>query len=193
MDLVGVLKAMLAKVNVFVNSLSVDVGYHSPQMTLITDEYLQSLGALERGRSVLESPQMASTVSGSWISADIATDTKYWVRNPVFAIQFESAILNLVRSSGKVTTKKLDLPHQLSRTICDIIEVGLHSALQGPVRDTLAQHTRRDAASYFSMLKRQDSPSVTALNLLGKLYCKGYPVNLNKANNGTKHAKGSIW
>ena len=75
--------------------------------------------------------------------------------------------------------------------LVDVIEAGPHSTLQGPLRDILAQHTRRDAVSYFSVPKRQDSPIVTALNLLGKLYCKGYPVNLTKANNGTKHTKGS--
>ena len=182
-DLLDQLKEMLLKESVFVRRLAVDVGYHSFQMSLIAEEYLQSLGTLQKGRSVTGAPQMISSVTGSRISPESLTDPGYWVRNLISPVQFEAAIRTLTKPTAKATRKKLDLSHKVSKVVYDLVEIGPHAALQGPIRDTLVLESRRATLSYFSMLKRKESDIMSVLSLLGNLYCKGYPIALTKANN----------
>lgn len=60
------------------------------------------------------------------------------------------------------------------------VEIGPHAALQGPLRDILADKYHLGSIGYTSILKRGSSALKTSMEAVGELKCLGYPIDLLK-------------
>ncbi|PVH95532.1 reducing type I polyketide synthase [Periconia macrospinosa] len=174
-----VLVKYLSAKDVFARKLKVDVGYHSPQMSKIADEYKASLSGL-KGRDKLNKPHMvSSTIPGS-ISQSTVCSGDYWVKNMVSPVQFVKAIETCTSSSqNQEIVKKIDLSHKLEVHVQGWLEIGPHAALKGPAREI--SKTRRDGDIFYSsFIQRGKSADVTTLTAIGELHCNNYHVEIKK-------------
>ena len=176
---------------VFARKLVVSVGYHSQQMQQVATEYRQSLQTLDSGSKITRT-QMMSSVKCRFISAEEACDGDYWVQNMVSPVQFlEATRLSILRSSKDKIVKKLDRSHTREVAVDFLLEVGPHSALQGPVRDIVNSVNRSNDLHYASVLTRKASATDSLQEAVGALFVRNVPVDLVKANRlvqGPKHS-----
>lgn len=177
---IDTLKLLLDKDLVFARKLQADVAYHSPQMDEIASDYLQSIKGLQPGDHV-DNYTMISTVTGRKICLDEMQKSEYWVKNMTSQVKFSSALTQISSSSGGNLEIKVEARSRGIPIVNDILEVGPHSALQGPIKDTLRALGRRDI-SYRSILIRKASAVQTILDAAGHLRCSGYAVDLSQVN-----------
>jgi acyl transferase domain-containing protein len=179
---IEVLKALLDDEKIFARKLQVNVAYHSFQMCEIASQYKAYIGNLEATHHPGKAPLMVSSVTGTWASKAELSQSDYWVRNMVSPVQFAGALAELCSQSIKDRTKKIDGSHRRSILIHNLLEIGPHSALQGPSKDILRGINQDKHIAYFSMLVRNVSAINTTLEVAGRLYCIGYPINMSAVN-----------
>lgn len=181
---------MLNQEKVFARKLNVEIAYHSQYMKAIADEYLEAMGELEAGTSRNQSKAtFFSSTRGSSISLAELRKPSYWVANLVSPVRFCESVTELLKDyvdEPKINgyTKTKPAPSAL---ITDILEIGPHAALKGPLANISKQISGRDAITYHSLLKRKSSAVRTALEAAGSLFCQGYEVDLSAVND----ARGS--
>ncbi|OXV05636.1 hypothetical protein Egran_06595, partial [Elaphomyces granulatus] len=172
------LQKNLTSRGLFARKLQVDTAYHSHHMLAISEDYLRHLYDL----SVIpwderKSVEMISSVTGQPVTReDLMAD--YWVKNMVSCVRFLEALEKSctpeadVQEDGKVA-KAVDL----------LIELGPHSALAGPVKQTLTNMPRQKASpiQYLSALVRGRDAIVSALEVAASLFAQGYPVDMHAA------------
>ncbi|KAI9728591.1 MAG: Type I Iterative PKS [Cirrosporium novae-zelandiae] len=176
------LHAMLKKEDIFARKLKVETAYHSHHMNMIAAPYLQAIHDIQpmpaRG-----SRKMYSAVSGGLADATELGPVN-WVRNLVSPVQFSDAVYELLRpiKLGKRTTE----------TAVDILlEVGPHSALQGPVKQIMKEYGI-SGVDYRSVLLRGRNGINTALDAAGALFANGVGVDISKVNSGTGYALNDV-
>lgn len=170
---------------VFCRTLRVPIAYHSRFMDSIADQYVSSLGELERGCgrvSGMASVPMISSVTGDIVTAQCLTTPRYWTQNLTSPVDFEAAVLRLLSQAGKAPRKKLGKSAFLNPTATHLLEIGPHSALRGPIRENLETFTGIQKPTYLSSLTRNHSATSALLHAVGTLYSAGYPVDLMAAN-----------
>ncbi len=189
---IDALKLMLDKQQVFTRKLQVKVAYHSPQMNEIANDYAVLIKDLEGSDFGSESTKtmMVSTVTGDKISPELLRKAEYWVANMVSPVLFSQALSRTCSGNDKKLRKKVDGSHRDAMKVHDLLEIGPHSALQGPVRDVMKANGRANTISYQSALVRQRSGAVTLLEAIGRLYCIGHLVDLDGVNRPIKKLKG---
>ena len=163
------LSAVLRTRSVFARELVVDVAYRSHHMNDVAGEYLDSLHKLPiPGDSKIE---FHSSVSGKRVHTSDLTGS-YWVRNMVEPVQFSSATQTLL-ADGDINTA-VDI----------LVEIGPHSALQGPIKQILQQRPRTGApiVQYSSALVRNTDAIHTCHALVAQLLVNGVTVDLNAIN-----------
>ncbi|KAL2871600.1 type I polyketide synthase [Aspergillus lucknowensis] len=167
----------------FARRLQVEVAYHSPQMQAIAEEYARCMGQLELGRALPGCTTMISSVTTNRVGGvHELCDANYWVSNLVSPVRFSPALGRLV-STGQA--KKLGRSANTNNPrIHDIVELGPHSALAGPIKQILkaAGSANSSEVKYASCLTRNVSALGTTLAVAGALWCAGYPVNLTTVN-----------
>ncbi|KAI9693527.1 MAG: Type I Iterative PKS [Bogoriella megaspora] len=163
--------------------LRVNVAYHSRFMAAIAKEYKSQLGDLSGGSTVQGNhPTVYSSVTGGLVHASDMSTAEYWVRNLTSPVKFSSAISTMAAQSGK-GRKVLGAKPRKSLKISDVLEVGPHHALRGPILESLQTSGKADEIQYHPSLAR-NSPSAISdiLNTAGRLFCLGYPVDILEAN-----------
>lgn len=175
------LQKILEKNSVFARKLQVPLAYHSSQMQAAAGNYFYMLGELSNSGEKTHTI-MVSSVTGKAISHGQLCDPGYWVQNLVSSVRFSDAITTLCRDSSAALTKKLDGSHKSAAVVDHLIEVGPHSALRGPIRETLASLPRGAQLGYSYTHQQAKSVSKTILGLAGELYCLGIPLNLRQLN-----------
>lgn len=155
----------------FNRKLRVDVAYHSPHMGLVANEYHASISACE-----LDVPDKAtrpdvvyfSSLKGRKVEDTSEIDAMYWVDNLTQPVRFSTALKELA------TTHTPDI----------IIEIGPHSALEGPVKQILKPLGSQISSkiSYLSALVRNQCATRTALKLAANVYMKGQPLKFENIN-----------
>ncbi|KAI0451648.1 putative polyketide synthase [Xylaria acuta] len=162
--------------NIFARRLKVEVAYHSPDMRVIADEYLDSIKDI-RILPAKSMPVMFSTVTGTLVTPS-ELDASYWIRNLNSPVQFSKsfgAIFPAMSSGGRRRRH-----HALSaRTV---VEIGPHSTLQAPVRQILAKNGRTDEVDYVSVLLRGKDAVISSLEAVGHLWTKGHSLHLSRIN-----------
>ncbi|KAL2678957.1 hypothetical protein Neosp_009711 [[Neocosmospora] mangrovei] len=160
----------------FARKLAVDTAYHSHHMNSIADSYLDSIKTVEPRKPVNDTVTMISSVTSQEASiTDLGPE--YWVKNLVNPVNFSGAVQTALGHSAK----KVRISPRLK--ICSLVELGPHSALQGPLRQTLEQTPgRHQNIRYVSILKRKEDAVKTAVQAAGTLACVGYPVNFSSIN-----------
>ena len=173
------LRTQLQSRDIFARKLQVNLGYHSPQMSAIADEYLRSLGSLDSVPiSNDQKPVMVSSVSGKVVDRETVCDGRYWVKNMVSTVNFLDAVQYCHQSRSD--TKQLDA--SINHVQIDgWLEIGPHSALQGPVREIWKSVSQSKKRQYTSALVRHQSAFSSLLTAIGYLWCHGFQVHLEKA------------
>ncbi|KAI0415269.1 putative polyketide synthase [Xylaria grammica] len=162
--------------NTFARLLKVEVAYHSPDMRVIADEYYDSIKDIQILPSKL-GPIMFSTVTGTSVTSS-ELGPSYWLRNLVSPVQFSKSVGTIFPAlpSGGGRRQRGGLP------VDTIVEIGPHSALQGPLRQILANNRRTDEVGYVSLLTRGKDAVVSSLEAVGYLWTRGYSLRTSRIN-----------
>ncbi|GAB1316525.1 Lovastatin diketide synthase LovF [Madurella fahalii] len=185
-DLIQALQTILSADGIFARVLKVPVAYHSPHMEAIASSYRELIGSLNPGQKPSHHATMISSVTGDAIDHRELQQAEYWVRNMVSPVRFSLAIERLCHNGARKTKKKLDLSHREFASVAHLLEIGPHSTLQGPIRQTVEAASPEVDISYASALVRSKPAITTLLEAVGKLHCSGFDVDLVKVNSLTK-------
>ncbi|KAL8808019.1 MAG: hypothetical protein Q9182_000297 [Xanthomendoza sp. 2 TL-2023] len=175
LTLIAALENLLRADSVFVRRLAVETAYHSDHMNYIADDYLKSIDdiapASNDGR---DGAAMVSSVTGQIVKPhDLGP--AYWVSNMISPVKFVDAMeIALARSSGQIG-KRLNASSA-------IVEIGPHTALQGPVKQILLDLKRTEDVIYLGALRRGEAADQAALQLAGTLWSRGVDVKLGMVN-----------
>jgi acyl transferase domain-containing protein len=183
---VDLLLAKLQEEKIFARKLQVNVAYHSAQMLEVAEKYGASFGTITPGNHVPKLSTMVSSVTGERTAHSELQQPDYWVRNMTSQVKFSPALELMCLTKPGPIAKKLDRSHRKIIMVHDILELGPHSALQGPIRECLKKIDRAEDMKYYCALVRNRSALDTTFELLGQLYCRGYSVDVAKINRPSK-------
>ncbi|PSN67767.1 lovastatin nonaketide synthase [Corynespora cassiicola Philippines] len=163
------LQHVLEEKKIFQRKLVIETAYHSHHMELIADDYYDSIQDVSSpGQSQV---RFFSSLMGKQVLHS-ALDSSYWVRNLTSPVKFAQALQHLVAPAGDFATG-VDL----------LLEVGPHSALQGPIKQTLKTIGGAvEKIPYVGTLARKKDAVDTMLDLASTLFCKGAPIDLERVN-----------
>ena len=164
------LQETLQEEGIFVRRLPVDVAYHSHHMLHVAGDYRDAMASLSSPRS---NPDVAfhSSVEGKVLNGT-ELDANYWVKNMVSPVRFSTAIESLAQNKSVAEN---------SRDINFLIEIGPHSALKGPIKQTLG-HRMANEVQYAPTLVRKRPGRHTMLELASELFKHGYDIDIGAAN-----------
>ncbi|KIA75969.1 polyketide synthase [Aspergillus ustus] len=168
-DAVDEVAARLVAANqgIFHRKLLVDTAYHSHHMRTVAEDYRSRLGKLSTlgGNGV----SLFSSVTGQLKTSGF--DEAYWIGNLVSPVRFSDAVQTLAK-----------LRHRSGQHVF-FVEVGPHSALSGPVRQSL-QHEGVPAFpfDYHGALQRNVSATAAVLALVGKLFERGMHIHWDEVS-----------
>jgi acyl transferase domain-containing protein/NADPH:quinone reductase-like Zn-dependent oxidoreductase/NAD(P)-dependent dehydrogenase (short-subunit alcohol dehydrogenase family)/SAM-dependent methyltransferase len=176
------LQGILDGASIFNRRLQVDTAYHSHHMQAVASSYLSSLGSLSHGPPK-DHVAFYSSVTGSRKQSDFGS--AYWVSNLVSQVKF-SAATHLVAEHLSTSGSPTNL----------LVEVGPHSALLGPLRQSLSKWKSTNTGAplsyaYSSCLVRGTDAMASVLTLAGKAFETGYPVQLDVLADLNSFASGS--
>ncbi|KAL6718615.1 hypothetical protein ACLMJK_002849 [Lecanora helva] len=149
----------LKQKGVFARKLKVETAYHSPHMNVVSMIYLESLNTVQPKPSH-DSCRMYSAVTGCAVESS-ELGAMNWVRNLVSPVLFYDALQEMLHSGN----------------VDFLLEIGPHSALQGPVGETIAKHNIQNI-SYQPMLIRGRNAVDTISSAIATTFAQGYPVKL---------------
>lgn len=160
--------------DLFSRKLQTDVAYHSRHMLLVADHYRDCIGKItSRGSSAVD---FHSSLFGKMRAKDSPLGTDYWVNNLTSPVKFSEALESMC-SLASGTERHPDL----------LIEIGPHSALKGPIRETLNSGFLTSAKpEYLPSLVRFEDSVATMLQTAAHLFTKGSCLKLSAINFPTK-------
>lgn len=167
------LLAVLTEDGVFARKLHVDTAYHSHHMQAVAADYMESMLDIH-AKPGIEGCVMQSSAAGGIVAAN-KLGPAHWVRNLVSPVQFASAVQGVVRPVVDGETRSSD------NAVDILVEVGPHSALQGPSLQSLKAIGVTNVP-YLSALSRGNNGVKTCLSLAGDLFARSFPVDLVAAN-----------
>ncbi|RDA92383.1 hypothetical protein CP533_4725 [Ophiocordyceps camponoti-saundersi (nom. inval.)] len=152
-----------------IHRLKIGAAYHSQHMKDVGEEYCSLVDCFlnhDSSSNKLQHPaHFFSTVTGERLGDDDIIDSRYLQANLESPVLFQTALESLVNYSS-------DKQRLL------FLEVGPHSALSGPIRQTLDQ-TYRSGHQYITCLTRFKRCSESFLSALGQLYCHGIRLDFD--------------
>lgn len=156
----------------FHRKLRVDVAYHSHHMKIIAEHYRAAIGVVKPSAS--NGVQFLSSLTGVQINT-LVLGSSYWVRNLVSPVRFLSAV--------QKTCGPLQSATKGENFVDIFIEIGPHSALEGPVKDILdANTTSSRKFEYLPSLIRNKNAIDSTLQLASILFTKGSPIDCSAIN-----------
>lgn len=183
-DAVKYLQADLESDGIFNRLLQVDMAYHSYHMEAIQTEYMHAMGDI-RPLQTDGDVRMISSVTGTEIYAKQMT-ADYWVRNLVAPVRFSKALehsLTIFPNHLKTSQKPANI----------ILEIGPHSALAGPIKQTLK--TMGDdfsGVSCHSALVRKVDAVKSATDMAGDLFGRGVRVCFDAINDPCQTSEKTV-
>lgn len=151
--------------SIFNRRLKVDIAYHSHHMLAVAGQFGHCLRDLPANKAPA-SVRFYSSVTGSETST--ALGASYWVDNLVSQVRFGPALEELTEKYFASSSDSLVL-----------LEMGPHSALQGPIRQIMNSLERPAGRwTYISSLVRNKDAHVAALEMIGGLFEHGVQVDL---------------
>lgn len=178
---IDALRSHLDEKSIFARKLRVNVAYHSSYMNEVAAEYKSLLKDIQASDQATGLPLMISSVTSSIISIKELGQAEYWIKNMISPVLFSDALHQMCWQSPKTLRKKLGA-RKSTVNVDDLVEIGPHSALRGPIMDVLKILVKREEITYNSMLLRNRSAISSSLEVAGRLYCLGYQVNLCEVN-----------
>ncbi|KAI1125318.1 acyl transferase domain-containing protein [Nemania abortiva] len=146
--------------DVIARCLQVDMAYHSYHMKKIGGDYERQLKPYVSSQPT--SVPFFSTVTGK-LAIGESLDAAYWRSNLESPVLFSTGVKELLQFQGLNSV---------------LVEIGPHSALQGPLRQILS-HLQAQQALYVPTLLRSKNESVALLNTAGQLFCRGLGIRLD--------------
>ncbi|THY20662.1 polyketide synthase [Aureobasidium pullulans] len=161
------LQPILTEKSIFNRQLKVGVAYHSAHLEPVAGEYLDLIKDIHP--STTATATFYSSLLGR-VAEPSELTPDYWVQNLTSPVRFSDALSAMANQTG-------------SKVIDHLVELGPHSALQGPIRDTLATiDAAKGKLQYVSVLARNQNASECALRMAGALYMKGLPLTFGEIN-----------
>ncbi|KAH3958559.1 hypothetical protein HBH98_077040 [Parastagonospora nodorum] len=172
------ISAKLHRDKVFVRALRTNGrAYHSHHMAAVGDEYMHSMIAAMGSYAATKDNRLndfgqivyASSVFGKVMGNGFVPSPDYWKQNLESPVLFTQAVESLL----------MDVKLKLNT----IIEIGPHSALEGPIRhirDKLNRNAKE--LDYMASLVRGENATTRLLSVAGRLFVKGYNVDLEAVN-----------
>ncbi|KAI1181174.1 ketoacyl-synt-domain-containing protein [Nemania sp. FL0916] len=163
------LKKIAEEKQLFNRKLFVDTAYHSHHMNLLAKDYQESISDVQP--PVSTDVRFHSSLLGRRIDG-LELEPSYWVQNLTCAVRFNEAVQSMLQ------------PIDGHRTgVNMLLELGPHSALQGPLKQIL-KAVGGDAAKvpYISALARKKDAVETALDVAASLFTKGAVLDFEAIN-----------
>ena len=187
-DAVERVHAKALEQGLFARKLKVGVAYHSSHMQQVADLYLESIkpffpvDGLPSAESAAKGPLFISSVTGQ-VEGPETVGASYWVRNLVQPVNFLQAIETLSKLGSDQNTDgnetRIERPNVF-------IEVGPHPALKTSVfqcfKNMQTALQQEADITYLPSLARGQDSSKTILDLAGKIFAMGIPVDVAEAN-----------
>lgn len=151
--------------------------YHSPHMKALGPEYESCFMSSLQSRRNREDEKISRPFTAFYSSVfgrEYGTEeinAKYWRSNLESPVFFEQAVTSLV--------------HQHPTDL--LIEIGPHSALQGPLRQIAKSLTDIKFPEYVSTMIRNGDNEYNLLSAAGILFSKGYTVDWKQINSLEVH------
>ncbi|KAK7997329.1 hypothetical protein PG989_005369 [Apiospora arundinis] len=172
----------------FSRRLKVDMAYHSRHMEKVADYYLEAIkpyyneDGLDSPTNETDRPIFVSSVTGQ-IQDTATVGAEYWIQHLVRPVRFSDAIQSIVQPRGNDSLDK----NSISANV--IIEIGPHSALKSPIKQTIelaqtprtgGQHASR--ITYLPSLVRDTDGYEALLNMASSLFALGASIQLGEVN-----------
>jgi acyl transferase domain-containing protein len=142
--------------------------YHSSHMNNVAEQYEKDLMSilpnLPKGNVLRSYKTFISSVTGREYTG--TATARYWRRNLVSPVLFNQAIGSVAVSTETNLW----------------VEIGPHSALQGPIRQILEHHGIWNSTDYIPTLLRNSNGADCLLNTVGKLFTRGLDVRMERVN-----------
>ncbi len=157
------------KKSIWNRRLKVNVAYHSHHMNRIADEYESLLGELQPNNQT--AVEFFSSLEGAKVQAQ-SLETSYWVRNLTSKVQFSEAISRLCCFEDDSSEQNVDW----------LVEIGPHSALQGPVKQILQSKGNSRKIHCMPSLVRNEDGVEAVLRLAAQLFSNGCQLEMGAVN-----------
>lgn len=150
------------KPDCFARRLRVERAYHSHHMREIGEAYQQLLESIVRDTK--PSVPLFSSVTAKQIKRAGSLGAAYWRENLENPVLFAPAVQLMLHAATGNTL---------------FVEIGPHSALAGPLRDTFKSVHAATSSTYVATLVRDECATKSLLGTLGRLFQENYPVDLS--------------
>jgi acyl transferase domain-containing protein len=147
--------------------LKVEVAYHSHHMVDVGSTYEILIRDEFQGAGNDLRMSFYSSVTGKTYMSSTDVGPSYWRMNLESPVLFYTAVKNALVASGETSV---------------MLEVGPHSALQGPLKQVFKEVA--PSAVYASSLIRNFDDTVSLLKAVGHLHCNGVRVDFGSLNEG---------
>ncbi|KAB8230841.1 type I polyketide synthase [Aspergillus alliaceus] len=176
-DKAGVIQLdqILEEKGIFHRLLNVNVAYHSHHMQVVAEDYRASIAHIQPKRDC-SAVRFHSSLRGHLIDTRELT-ADYWVQNLTSTVLFSDSLSELCSYDDTVN----NLNGVKFRTTV-LLEIGPHSALEGPIKQTVSKGFSDGSLVYSSMLRRNKDATETAQKAAGDLFMRGIPVNMAAIN-----------
>ncbi|KAK3300886.1 reducing type I polyketide synthase, partial [Chaetomium fimeti] len=175
-DVVGIeaLETEFAAQRIFARRLRVQAAFHSHHMLPLEEDYRAALEEhmdTEGERAFAPGVRFVSPVTGEAVEDADRLGPGHWVDNMTQPVLFAQSFQAMVAAKDQ---QQVDM----------VVEVGPHSALAGPIRQTLrgVPAIKSFTVGYGSCLERGTDAVRTIQNLAGALVSRGYPVDTMLVN-----------
>ncbi|KAJ0161416.1 Lovastatin diketide synthase LovF [Colletotrichum tanaceti] len=164
------LEKNLEEKQMFNRRLQIETAYHSHHMNLVAKEYRESISDLPHPQTT--DVRFHSSLYGHQIDG-FECQAHYWVNNLTCPVRFSEALETMLEPVGEEHKTGVNM----------IIELGPHSALQGPIKQIL-KHVGEAATKipYVSPLVRKKDAVESAIDLACNLVTKGAILNMDNVN-----------
>ncbi|KAJ5938265.1 type I iterative polyketide synthase [Penicillium verhagenii] len=160
------LESILQAKQLFNRKLKIDVAYHSDHMKNVAEAYLSSIESIKPSSTATAS--FFSSVTGK-IAEPSELGAAYWVQNLTSPVLFANALTTMC--AEEETRPNL------------LIEVGPHSALKGPILDTMKTIGSITAKiGYTPTVVRNADAAQSVLDAAGAAFVRGATLDINKVN-----------
>ena len=169
-DGIRLIQDLAEKRSIWNRRLQVDVAYHSHHMDLVSRSYEDLLGELHPNLCV--PVEFFSSLRGCKVDPKTLT-TSYWVDNLKSPVLFSSAASELCEMTTVDSRRGVDI----------LVEIGPHSALQGPIRQILQSlGGKSDKVRSLPSLKRNEHCPTSILHLASLLWMNGCQLDIGQIN-----------
>ncbi|KAI0398130.1 polyketide synthase, partial [Xylariaceae sp. FL0594] len=166
-DAIDELQKSLSERKVFARKLKVKQAFHSHHMYPLAPAYESALRSCKTFVPQPPKCRMFSSVT-SRVADYLEMDASYWATNMTHAVRFSDALTGIL------------LDDRDEQAVDILVEIGPHPALKGPSKET-AQSLKL-SVDYVASLQRGTPDFECLLEMAGKLFSLGYPVDMGAAN-----------